>query len=89
MEDSVTLSHTEQQRLLVLNDLEAGIVISAEAAKLLGVSVRQVRRLRAAYGERGAAALAHGNRGRRPAHALDPAAELTTFHVPAPEAVGR
>ena len=73
MEDSVTLSHTEQQRLLVLNDLEAGIVISAEAAELLGVSVRQLRRLRAAYRERGAAALAHGNRGRRPAHALDPA----------------
>ncbi|HAW11053.1 MAG TPA: hypothetical protein DCX12_08340 [Chloroflexi bacterium] len=72
-EDSVTLSHTEQQRLLVLDDLEAGIVISAAAAELLGISVRQVRRLRAAYRERGAAALAHGNRGRRPAHALDPA----------------
>ncbi len=72
MEDSVTLSHTEQQRLLVLNDLEVGIVIATEAAELLGVSVRQVRRLRAAYRLRGAAALAHGNRGRRPAHALDP-----------------
>ena len=73
MEDSVTLNAAEQQRLLILNDLEAGIVISAEAAELLGVSVRQVRRLRAAYRERGAAALAHGNRGHRPAHALDPA----------------
>ncbi len=73
MEDSVTLSHTEQQRLLVLNDLEVGIVIAAEAAELLGVSVRQLRRLRAAYRARGAAALAHGNRGRRPRHALDPA----------------
>jgi len=73
MEDSVTLSQAEQQRLLVLNDLEAGIVISTEAAELLGLSVRQVRRLRAAYRQRGAAALAHGNRGRRPRHALDPA----------------
>jgi transposase len=73
MEDSVTLNAAEQQRLLVLNDLEAGIVITAEAAELLGLSVRQVRRLRAAYRQRGAAALAHGNRGRRPRHALDPA----------------
>jgi len=72
MEELVTLNAAEQQRLLILNDLEAGIVISAEAAELLGVSVRQVRRLRAAYRLRGAAALAHGNRGRRPAHALDP-----------------
>jgi transposase len=72
MEDSVTLNAAKQQRLLVLNDLEAGIVISAEAAELLGLSVRQVRRLRAAYRLRGAAALAHGNRGRRPPHAVDP-----------------
>src|SRR5438132_4163704 len=73
MEDSVTLNQAEQRRLLVLNHLEAGALVNAEAAELLGVSTRQIRRLRAAYRERGAAALAHGNRGRRPAHALDPA----------------
>ncbi|MGA8014571.1 MAG: helix-turn-helix domain-containing protein, partial [Candidatus Dormiibacterota bacterium] len=66
------MNPAEQQRLLVLNDLEAGILIAAEVAELLGLSVRQVRRLRAAYAEGGAAALAHGNRGRRPRHALDP-----------------
>jgi hypothetical protein len=67
------MNRAEQRRLLVLNHLEAGALVNAEAAELLGVSIRQVRRLRAAYRERGAAALAHGNRGRRPAHALDPA----------------
>jgi transposase len=72
MEDRVTLNQAEQRRLLVLNHLEAGAIINAEAAELLGISIRQVRRLRAAYRERGAAALAHGNRGRRPAHAIDP-----------------
>jgi Winged helix-turn helix len=46
------------------------------AAELSGISIRQVRRLRAAYRERGAASLAHGNRGRRPAHALDQALAL-------------
>jgi hypothetical protein len=36
-----------------------------EAAVVLEVSVRQVRRLLAAYRQEGVAALAHGNRGRR------------------------
>src|SRR2546428_11565931 len=71
MEDRVTLNRAEQRRLLVLNHLEAGALVNAEAAELLGISIRQVRRLRAAYRERGAAALAHGNRGRRPGHALE------------------
>ena len=35
-----------------------------EAAEMLGLSLRQVRRLVAAYREEGAAGLAHGNRGR-------------------------
>ena len=73
MEETVTLTGEEQRRLLVLNHLEAGALVNAEAATLLGVSVRQLRRLRSAYRDRGAAALAHGNRGRMPAHALDPA----------------
>ena len=45
----------------------------AQAAELLGVSQRHARRLLAAYREQGAAALAHGNRGRRPHNAIPPA----------------
>lgn len=41
-----------------------------EAARLLGVSERHGWRLLAAYRKEGAAAIAHGNRGREPAHAL-------------------
>ena len=70
--DRIELSRAEQRRLLVLNQLQAGGLVNAEAASLLGLSVRQVQRLHAAYGERGAAALVHGNRGRPSAHALDP-----------------
>jgi hypothetical protein len=67
MEDSVTLNQAEQRRLLVLNHLEAGALVNGEAAELRGISIRQVGRLPAAYRERGAAALAHGNRaGARP-----------------------
>jgi hypothetical protein len=53
MEDRITLNQAEQQRLRVLNHLEAGALVNAEAAELLGVSIRQVRRLRGAYRERG------------------------------------
>lgn len=60
----ITLTAREQQRLVVVNALERGEVRMAEAARLLGLSVRQVRRLRSAYRRRGARALAHGNRGR-------------------------
>ncbi|HUY09855.1 MAG TPA: helix-turn-helix domain-containing protein, partial [Candidatus Dormibacteraeota bacterium] len=65
--ERVTLSAGEQRRVMVLNHLEKGAVILGEAAGLLGISERQVKRLRAAYRQEGAAGLVHGNRGRRPA----------------------
>jgi transposase len=68
----ITLTTSEQRRLIVLNHLEAGALVNAEAARLLDLSVRQLQRMKAAYAEFGAAALSHGNRGRRPVHALDP-----------------
>jgi transposase len=68
----ITLTTAEQRRLIVLNHLESGALVNAEAARLLELSVRQLQRMKAAYAELGAAALSHGNRGRRPAHALDP-----------------
>lgn len=43
-----------------------------EAAEVLGLSLRHVRRILAAYRKEGAAALAHGNRGRKSHHALGP-----------------
>jgi len=70
--DRIELNRIEQRRLMVLNQLQAGGLVNAEASGLLGLSVRQVQRLHAAYGERGAAALVHGNRGRPSARALDP-----------------
>lgn len=70
-EGSITLTTSEQRRLLVLNQLEAGALVNAEAAQLLNLSVRQLRRLRSDYRTRGAAALSHGNRGRQPHNAVD------------------
>jgi transposase len=70
-EERVTLSAAEQRRVLVLNHLEKGAVTVVEAAQLVGVSVRQMKRLRAGYRREGASALAHGNRGKRPANAVE------------------
>lgn len=67
----MTLNIREQKRLMVLNDVERGGTTAGEGAELLGLSLRQVRRLLAAYRREGAAALAHGNRGRRPHNAID------------------
>ncbi len=72
MKDKIVLNSAEQRRVLVLNQLEAGVLSPAQAEQLLGCRERQLRRLRAGYRREGASALAHGNRGRRPANAVDP-----------------
>ena len=68
----VALNQKEQARLSVLNSVLECQVPIADAAELLGVSLRHARRMLAAYRERGAAALAYGNRGRRPHNATSP-----------------
>ncbi len=66
--EQVTLNRKEQKRLKVLNDLEVRTTTVHKASEVLGLSVRQVYRLRARYRVEGAAALVHGNRGRPPPH---------------------
>ena len=69
----VTLNPKEQARISVLNSILEYQVPIAQAAELLGMTPRHARRMLAAYREHGAAALAHGNRGRRPHNATLPA----------------
>ena len=71
MEGVVTLNQKEQNRLIVLNQVGSGNLTVSQAAKLLALSPRHVWRLLAAYRKEGAAALAHGNRGKKPHNALD------------------
>jgi transposase len=71
MEETVTLNAKEQKRLMVLNRVGEGRIGAGAAAGVLGLSVRQTRRLLAGYRKEGAAALAHGNRGRSPHNKLD------------------
>jgi transposase len=64
MRETITMTSREQRRAWVLIRLLEGSLQRAEAAPLLGLSERQVRRLAAAFERVGPAALVHGNRGR-------------------------
>jgi hypothetical protein len=57
-------------RLQVLNQVLGWEITTEEAASILGSSQRQTWRILAACRREGAAALAHGNRGRQPGNAL-------------------
>jgi transposase len=70
MRESVTLNAREQQRSEVVGRWLAGILTTGEVVRLLGCSERTAWRLRAAMLAKGAAGLAHGNRGRPSAHRL-------------------
>ena len=61
---TVTLSRREQQRAHVLTQLLEGRLTVLDAARLVGLSIRHIRRLLAKIRQHGLAALAHGNRGR-------------------------
>jgi hypothetical protein len=70
MEERIIVSAREEQRAWVLTRVLAGQWTQQEAATVLDLSVRQVRRLQGAYAREGVRALIHGNRGRAPAHTL-------------------
>ncbi|AER66042.1 hypothetical protein Tlie_0303 [Thermovirga lienii DSM 17291] len=65
----VYLSEKESRRVYVMERLLEGVVTVKDASCVLGLSERQIKRLKAGVKERGIAALAHGNRGRKPKHA--------------------
>jgi len=67
--EGLTLTTSEQNRLQTLNGVLERHWPMREAAKIMGVSERQGWRILAAYRKEGAAALAHRNRGRKPANA--------------------
>src|SRR5262249_52328508 len=66
-QETFTLSQKELQRVSVISACIKGDMACARAAGLLGLSVRQIKRLKKRMREDGEAALAHANRG-RPSH---------------------
>jgi transposase len=63
-DDGIALGQREQQRLGALREVLAGHWSVEQASQVLGLSVRQIWRLKAAFEENGAAALVHGNKGK-------------------------
>ncbi|MFZ0034658.1 MAG: ISNCY family transposase [Sedimentisphaerales bacterium] len=65
------MNRKEQKRVGILVETEKGVITGIQAAGIMGVSLRHIRRLLAAYRKEGVAALAHGNRGRKPYNAIE------------------
>ena len=79
--ENVTLTQREQARLQVLNSLLAEHMTLDQAATLMSVTTRHTRRILAAYRDKGAAAVAHGHRGRRPPNATPEAVATAVVHL--------
>jgi transposase len=62
------MSQRQWKRLEAVERLGRGVLSGRDAGQVLGLSVRQVRRLRRAVEKRGRAGVVHGNTGRSPRH---------------------
>jgi hypothetical protein len=70
--DRIEMSQRERDRLKVLHTVQQGQRTQAEAARLLRLTTRQVRRLLRRLADSGDAALVHGLRGRPSNRRFDP-----------------
>lgn len=79
--ETVTLNRKEQKRLMILNQIEKKELNVRQAAAILELSERQVWRLLAGYRKEGVSAIAHGNRGRKPANTLEDNIKLKVLEL--------
>jgi transposase len=82
---TITLNPEQQREVEILTRLEAGSLDATTAAELLGISTRQVRRLRARYRQEGMAVVVHGNAGRAPANRTASEVEARILALAGPE----
>jgi transposase len=66
----IAMSKKHLVRHALLKGCAEGRYSNGELTKRLGLCARQIRRLKAKFRETGEAAVIHGNRGRKPAHAI-------------------
>ena len=69
---TLNLTAKDQRRVEIMSRLKAGVLRVGDAAELLGVSPRQVRRLRQRFAQEGLSAVGHRNRGRTPGNRTAP-----------------
>ena len=82
---TISLSPEQQRAVQILTRLEAGVLGVSRAAELLGVTPRQVRRLRTRFRQEGFGAVIHGNLGRSPANRTDRALVERILALAGPE----
>jgi transposase len=66
----IKLAVKQARKVYVFERLRDGKMNNAEAASILGISVRQVQRIKKAFEADGYSVFQHGNTDRKPAHAL-------------------
>lgn len=66
----IKLSIKQARKVFVFENLRDGTMTNAEAAGSLGLSIRQVQRIRKEFEAKGHEAFMHGNTGKKPAHAI-------------------
>ena len=64
------MSEQKWKVLDVVKRVESGLLTSGEAAQIVGLSTRQLRRIRRRVSDEGKKAVVHGNRGRAPSNKL-------------------
>jgi hypothetical protein len=79
MKEEVTLNRKEQNRVIVLNQVEKKGLTVDKTAQLLKLAPRHVWRLLVGYRRKGPSAIAHGNRVRKPVNTI--AAELRQLTI--------
>jgi transposase len=75
------MNQAERDRLVTLKKAKKRLITQAEAARELGVSVRQVKRLLRALKKRGDRAVVHGLRGRPSPHRLPEAMKQEVIQI--------
>jgi len=77
----VPLNEEEQFKLQLITEVTDKKIKPEQAAKMLGISVRQIRRLRQGVKERGRGAVQHGLKGKSGNHQIDTAIKAKTLQL--------
>jgi transposase len=75
------MSKQEARKVTIIEELLTGRFNNSQAAELLGLSVRQVQRMKAGASAIGVMDILHKNRGRKPVNALDPEVARTICRI--------